>query len=308
MAVFKKEEIAEFAHHKDNLKTALKKMCKSIIAAKKASKGSTEEVDEIQLVQEKLHIFLADILPVAEAIIVRIEDTTIPSQSNNSRNSSSTTTAPSKLIVERQSAYEIDSTCFEVREVSAGGGGGGGGLADFGFQHRDFAGCSSTLLEAKKTQLQLETTVTLAAEAQQGIAQAGIQMLGEIQKLGRFFNEPITKYCSMLTNGLVWMQVLMSGGGGGNHMRWIHSGPIVVIEEQKKGEKYSIKKAAVDLVADNILSVLLTAKSLLQLAKEEPQKFASKSKVGLFFMLRACFLYCMYVCMYCDMQYSFYLY
>ena len=201
-AIIDYEEIAEFAHHKDNLKTALNKMCESIIAAKKASKGSAK-VDEIQL-------------------------------------------------------------------------------------------NSLTLFEAKKTQLRLETVKL--AEAQKGIAQAGIQMMGEIQELDKFFVNPVNKYRSMLTNGLVWMQVMMSGRRKGK-MRWVHSEPIVVIKEQKAGRtKYSIEQGAVDLVVDHILSVLITARCILQLLKKESQKLKT-SKVCLFFMLNKS-LYCLYVCVY----------
>ena len=289
MAMFVNLDIEQFAHHKDNLKAALNKMCKSIIAAKKASKGSTKG-DEIQLVQEKLNIFLADILPVADAIIIGIENTTtIPSHSSSS--SSSSTAASSKLIIEREKANEIDSAGFVVRAIS-------GGFADFSFQYRDFAGYSLTLFEAEKTQLRLETVKL--AEVQKEIAQAGFQMLREIQELERFTEKHISKYRSMLTNGLVWMQVMMGGRTNGK-MRWVHSGPIVVIKEEEQKQagctKYSVKQDAVDLVVDHILSVLVTASCILQLMKKEWQKLISNSKVLLIFMPRACTVCCEYICL-----------
>ena len=287
IAMFAYLDIEQLAHHRNNLKTALNKMCKSIIAAKKDSmKGSTKG-DEIQLVQEKLNIFLTDILPVADVIIIGIEDTTIPSHSNSS-SSSSSTAAPSKLIIEREKAYEIDRASFEVRRTVSGGS------ADFSFQHRDFAGYSLTLFEAKKTQLRLETV-----NMQEEIAQAGIQMLGAIQELERFTKNPIGKYRSMLTNGLVWMQVMMGGRRNGK-MKWVHSEPIVVIEEEERkrgGTKYSVQQGAVDLVVDHILSVLVTARCILQLMKKEWQKLVSNSKVLLFYMPTACSV-CMFVCMF----------
>ena len=289
-AMFVNLDIERFEHHRNSLKTALNKMCKSIIAAKKDSKKDSTKGDEIQLVQEKLHIFLADILPVADAIIIGIEDTAIPSHSNSS-SSTVSAAAPSKLIIEREKAFKIDRAGFEVRRTVSGGS------ADFSFQHRDYADYSLTLFEAKKTQLRLET-VNLT-EVQEEIAQAGIQMLGAIQELERFTKKPIGKYRSMLTNGLVWMQVMMGGRRNGK-MKWVHSEPIVVIEEEERkrgGTKYSVQQGAVDLVVDHILSVLVTARCILQLVKKEWQKLVSNSKVLLFYMPTACSV-CMFVCMF----------
>ena len=92
-------------------------------------------------------------------------------------------------------------------------------------------------------------------------------------------------------------------------MRWYHSGPIVVIEEQEeggRGTEYSIKQDALDLVVDHILSVLLKARVMLKLVKKESQKLTSNSKVGCYFSFEAlvlfvCIYVCMYVCMYICM-------
>ena len=83
-------------------------------------------------------------------------------------------------------------------------------------------------------------------------------------------------------------------------MKWVHSEPIVVIEEEERtrgGTKYSVQQGAVDLVVDHILSVLVTARCILQLMKKEWQKLVSNSKVLLFYMPTACSV-CMFVCMF----------
>ena len=262
--IFNSVDTANVAHHKSALKKALIKMTKSIIAAKKTSKRP-EMGDEIQVVQEHLDIFLRDILPVAEAII-RLEGT---SSSSSSSSSSSGIQLPN-LSVTRERPYKLDGTKLfreEYRPITEG-------CSDFSIHHEEFKSYALTLFEAKRTQIQLANVES--DEVKKQISQAGIQMMGEIQQLHDFGH--VSKYRSMLTNGLVWIHVLMCGRNTEGHMIWRHSPPVeVAVAKKGKGQKnaYDIDSGAIDIVVDHLLITLVTANSVLQWIKQRAQALAS---------------------------------
>jgi hypothetical protein len=262
--IFNSVDTANVAHHKSALKKALIKMTKSIIAAKKTSKRP-EMGDEIRVVQEHLDIFLRDILPVAEAII-RLDGT---SSSSSSCSSSSGIQRPT-LSVTRERPYKIDGAKLfrdENRPITEGN-------SDFSIHHEEFKSYALTLFEAKRTQMQLANVES--AEVKKQISQAGIQMMGEIQQLGDFGH--VSKYRSMLTNGLVWIHVLMCGRNSEGRMIWRHSPPVeVAVAKEGKGQKksYDINSGAIDIVVDHLLITLVTANSVLRWIKQRAQALTS---------------------------------
>jgi hypothetical protein len=221
--------------------------------------------DEIRVVQEHLDIFLRDILPVAEAII-RLDGT---SSSSSSCSSSSGIQRPT-LSVTRERPYKIDGAKLfrdENRPITEGN-------SDFSIHHEEFKSYALTLFEAKRTQMQLANVES--AEVKKQISQAGIQMMGEIQQLGDFGH--VSKYRSMLTNGLVWIHVLMCGRNSEGRMIWRHSPPVeVAVAKEGKGQKksYDINSGAIDIVVDHLLITLVTANSVLRWIKQRAQALTS---------------------------------
>ena len=266
--IFNSVDIANVAHHKSALKEALIKMTKSILAAKSSSKRP-EMGDETQVVQVHLDIFLQDILPVAEAII-RLDDTSSSSSSSSNISSSSSSIQLPNLSVTRERPYKIDGTKLfreEHRPITEGS-------SDFSIHHKEFKPYALTLFEAKKTQVQLGNVTS--AEVKEHIAQAGIQMMGEIQQLKDFGH--VSKYRSMLTNGLVWIHVFMCGRDTEGRMIWRHSPPLeVAVAKKGRGQKnaYDIDSGAIDIVVDHLLITLVTANSVLRWIKQRAQALAS---------------------------------
>ena len=130
-----------------------------------------------------------------------------------------------------------------------------GGISDFSIVHHRFSK-ALCLFEAKKTQLDLSNISKPGVK--KAIAQGEYQMLGDIQRLEHLIGK-VECYSSMLTNGLVWLHLRMSQSKTGNV--WMHSYPISVVKKNKKTKKDQVNSDGIDIVVENILYMLFTAKT-----------------------------------------------
>jgi len=256
-------------NHKKTLRDALVGMTQRIMDEKIENNKSTNKAgnisttgDEVRVVQRHLHTFLLEILPVVNTIV------TISGNSSSSSHSSSE--CQMQLSIEPERRYFLNGIVGKSgKEVS-------GGTSDFSLHHtsEDLSEYSLGVFEAKKTQLNLSN---LSGDTKSEIAQAGFQMLGEIQKLQGFVGSDVPEYRSMLTNGLVWLQVMMQRTLRTGEMSWRHSQPMVVVKmDGRTKEQYIIQEEAIDLVVDHLWSVLVTANSTLQLLWKELQYILDK--------------------------------
>jgi hypothetical protein len=263
--VYNKEDILPHKRHGAIVKKALIKMTTDILKDKK--KGFNDEIgDEIAVVQKYLSVFLDDILLVANIIICGGD--------SKATSSSSAELPQSNVKIEREWAYRIDilakSPLSPTVPQANSSGDVEGGNSDFSVVH-DHIPIALTLFEAKKTQLNL---IDLSkAEGKRAIAQGAYQMVGDIQRLAKVIGH-VTSYSSLLTNGLAWLHLRRIDKDG---VVWLHSSPICVVKTVG-GRKHTVDEAGIDIVVQNILYALVTAKYIVE---DITNKLASKQKVDI---------------------------
>eukprot|EP00597_Dinobryon_sp_UTEXLB2267_P001176 CAMPEP_0170073968 /NCGR_PEP_ID=MMETSP0019_2-20121128/11324_1 /TAXON_ID=98059 /ORGANISM="Dinobryon sp., Strain UTEXLB2267" /LENGTH=210 /DNA_ID=CAMNT_0010283905 /DNA_START=682 /DNA_END=1314 /DNA_ORIENTATION=- len=195
--------------------------------------GLNDEVgDDIAVVQQHLAVFLNDILVIANKIICDSEATS----------SSSTKVPQSKIKIERERNYRIDTTPLSSTVHQANSSGDvEGGSSDFSIVHDSFR-YALALFETKKTPLNL---IDLSeAEGKKTLTQGAYRMLGDIQRLKKLIGR-VSNYSSLLTNGLTWLHLRMVENVGG--MAWLHSPPISVVKKGVRG-RMRVDEAGIDFV------------------------------------------------------------
>ena len=277
--VFSFEQVAELYEEEDILphqrlggtvKKALSKMTSNILKDKKfmVSTVNNELGDEYAVVQKHLSVFLNEILVIADKIICGGD--------SKEMSSSSAEIPQSKVKIEREWTYRIDnlaktplsSTAYQANSS----GDVDGGNCDFSVVH-DRIPIALTLFEAKKTQLNL---IDLSkAEGRKAISQGAYQMVGDIQRLENVIRH-VTSYSSLLTNGLTWLHLRRIERLEG--LVWLHSTPISVVQKAGRG-KHKVDEAGIDIVVQNILYALVTAKNIF---KDISVTLASKQKVDIY--------------------------
>lgn len=252
--VFNEEDILPYQHHKAGVKKALSKMTSNILADKNliVSGVNDEFGDEYAVVQKHLSVFLNDILVTADRIIC--------GDDSKATSSSSAELPQSKVKIEKEWKYRIDTLAktplLSTAHQANSSGDVEGGNSDFSIVHDRFP-IALTLFEAKKTQLNL---IDLSkAEGKKAIAQGAYQMVGDIQRLTNVIRQ-VTSYSSLLTNGLAWLHLRRIERLDGEV--WLHSSPISVVQKAGRGRN-KVDKAGIDMVVQNILYALVTAKNLV---------------------------------------------
>lgn len=258
------------SHHGATVKKALLTMTSNILKDKKitVSTAKDEIGDEYAVVQKHLSVFLNEILVIADIIICGGGSTAM--------SSSSADLPQSKVKIEREWAYRIDNSAktplSSIAYQANSSGDVEGGNSDFSVVH-DRISIALTLFEAKKTQINL---IDLSkAEGKRAITQGAYQMVGDIQRLAKFIGR-VTSYSSLLTNGLAWLHLRRIERLDGVFI-WIHSSPISVVEKKGRG-KAKVNEAGIDIVVQNILYALVTAKNIFEAITDT---FASKHKVDI---------------------------
>ena len=263
--VYNKEDILPHKRHGAIVKKALIKMTTDILKDK--NKGFNDEIgDEIAVVQKYLSVFLDDILLVANIIICGGD--------SKATSSSSDELPQLNVKIEREWAYRIDilakSPLSPTIPQANSSGDVEGGNSDFSVVH-DRIPIALTLFEAKKKQLNL---IDLSkAEGKRAIAQGAYQMVGDIQRLAKVIGH-VTSYSSLLTNGLTWLHLRRIDKDG---VVWLHSSPICVVKTAGR-RKHTVDEAGIDIVVQNILYALVTAKFIVE---DITDKLASKQKVDI---------------------------
>ena len=98
-------------------------------------------------------------------------------------------------------------------------------------------------------------------------------MVGDIQRLAKVIGH-VTSYSSLLTNGLAWLHLRRIDKDG---VVWLHSSPICVVKTAGR-RKHTVDEAGIDIVVQNILYALVTAKFIVE---DITDKLASKQKVDI---------------------------
>eukprot|EP01036_Dinobryon_divergens_P031672 gene31672-41116_t len=278
--VYDKEEILQYAKHRPALNKSLTKMTANILKERRLinsneaeeeeeeeegeEREEDESGDEYTVVQKHLQSFLDDVIVIAREIC---GDDSGP----NHAAATSRSMADKRLTVEREWKYRVDVMSETAppllarpsRPVTVNRAGNvDGGFSNFSI----FYNRALCFFEAKKTQLELSDLSKPGVY--KAITQGAFQMLGDIKRLSRLTGI-VPSYSSMLTNGLVWRHLRMIRRANG--MFWIHSTPISVVKKKKqkqnqKGRKIHVvvDSDGIDLVVENILYVLCTAKNHLQ--------------------------------------------
>jgi hypothetical protein len=178
-----------------------------------------------------------------------------------SSSSSSTEQPQPSLKVEREWRYRINVISSKAPLLLTEQNMAGnveGGISDFSIVHHRFP-MALCLFEAKKTQLDLSDVSKPGAK--KAIVQGGYHMLGDIQRLQHLVGK-VESYSSMLTNGLVWLHLRRVQTTTGDV--WMHSYPISVVKKNKKTKKDQVNSDGIEIVVENILYMLFTAKTLVQ--------------------------------------------
>eukprot|EP01036_Dinobryon_divergens_P036207 gene36207-47086_t len=204
-------------------------MTASVLKERRHTKCKEDEVwDEYLVVQKHLRIFLDDIIVIASEIVCG------ESGLYQASSSSSTEEPQPSLKVEREWQYKIDVISSKA-----------------------------PLLMTEQNRAAKTTVLDLSSISKPGvkkaIAQGGYQMLGNIQRLGHLVGR-VESYSSMLTNGLAWLHLWRTQTNIGDV--WMHSPPISVVKKNKK--KDQVDSDGIEMVVENILYMLFTAKTLLQ--------------------------------------------
>jgi len=158
----------------------------------------------------------------------------------------------SQLSIVREINYrcEILNAAFNIKAASMVPGG-------LSLIH-NASHCALAIFEAKETRLDMSHSSN--PDVRSSLVQGAYQMLGDIGRLEKLIPK-VPEYCSLLTNGSVWMHLKVTNYGESSY--WIHSEPIRVVQTGLE----EVDEAGIDRVVDAILFVLMTAKQLLELLK-----------------------------------------